>query len=230
MLVTDAEVVGLSVDGGRLVLRVEGRTVEVLLEDVRRAERRAARRPIGVEPLTPRIVQQRIRCGESAKEVALSGGWPVEAVERYEGPPLAERQHQASAARRSEVEGQAVEELVARHLRQPIEELEWDAWLVEDTRWEVRAAGGGQAVRLRWDTASRRVQALDEPGRRALREAAVDGDALTAVLRPVSSSRDSGIASAPPTKSSRRAHAEVPGWSDIARQVTGREQLSPDEG
>ena len=223
-MVAVVEVVGLSADGAGLVLRVDGESVEVPLEEVRRAERQAARAPAPAEPLTPRVIQQRIRCGESAKEVALSGGWTVETVARYEGPPLAERDHQATAARRTQVEGRPVEELVAAYLRQPVEGLVWDAWLVEDSRWEVRAAFGGQVIRLRWDVATRRVQALDEQGRRALREAAVDDDVLTSVLRPVSSARED----APPVvelpKPGRRSHAAVPGWDDIARQVTGRER------
>ena len=217
------EVVGLSADGARLLLRIDGNTVDVLLEDVRRAERKATRAPAPLEPLTPRLIQQRIRCGESTKEIALSGGWPVENVARYEGPPLAERDHQAAAARRSQVEGRPAEELVAAYLRQPTEAVEWDAWLVEDSRWEVRAACGGQAIRLRWDAATRRVQALDEQGRRALREASVD-DVLTSVLRPVSSAGDAGPVAASPVKAGRRTHAAVPGWADISRQVTGREQ------
>ena len=224
----DVEVVGLSADGARLVLRINGETTEVPLEEVRRAERQAARRPAPEEPLTPRVIQQRIRCGESAKEVALSGGWTVETVARYEGPPLAEREHQATSARRTEVDGRLVEDLVAAYLRQSVDALSWDAWLVEDTRWEVRAAYGGQAIRLRWEAAARRVHALDEQGRRALRETAVDDDVLTSVLRPVSSTREDEAAPVPTPKAGRRTHAAVPLWDDIARQVTGREQPERD--
>jgi hypothetical protein len=220
--VTQAEVVGLSEDGARLVLRVGWETVEVPLEDVRRAERRATQAPVPAEPLTPRLIQLRIRCGETAEQVAASGGWEVEVVRRYEGPVLAEREHHATQARRSETDGRLVEELVSAHLGEPPEAVEWDSWLVDDGRWEVQASAAGQAVRLRWDPASRRVHAVDEPARRALRVASVDDDVLTAVLRPVSRSRDDGPAPAQPPRPNRRA--EVPGWADIARQVSGREQ------
>jgi hypothetical protein len=219
---TAVDVVGLSADGSHLVLRVDGQTVEVPLEDIRRAERRGLAPVPPAEPLTPKLIQHRIRCGESAKEVALAGGWPVDVVARYEGPPLAEREHHATQARRSEVEGRLVEDLVAGHLGQPAEALEWDSWLVEDGRWEVRAAAAGQTVRLRWDPAGRRVQALDEPARRALRVAALDHDTLTAVLRPVSGG--GGAAPPPSPRTGRRTRAQVPDWNDIQHQVTGREQ------
>jgi hypothetical protein len=219
--VTDVEVVGLSADGSRLVLRVDGRPVEVALEDVRRAERRAGAAPPPSEPLTPRLIQHRIRSGETAEEVAADGGWPVEVVRRYEGPPLAEREHHAGEARRSEVDGRAVEELVTGHLRQQPDAVEWDSWLVDDGRWEVQATAAGQAVRLRWDPATRRVHAVDEPARRALRVAGVEDDVLTAVLRPVSTGPAAPPPATPAAKSGKRA--EIPGWADIARQVTGRE-------
>lgn len=215
------EVLGLSEDRSRLVLRVGEQSVEVPLEDVRRAERRLA--PARTrEPLTPKVVQQRIRAGESAEQVARAGGWPVEAVQRYEGPVLAEREHHARAARLAEVDGRTVEELVAAHLGRPVEQLEWDSWLVENGRWEVR--GGpveGPALRLRWDPAGRQVQALDEPSRRALRASSPD-DVLTAVLRPVASSNPGGSPS-PTANPARRSRAEVPLWADITSQVSGRE-------
>src|SRR4051794_10656804 len=85
--VTAAEVVGLSPDGSQLVLRVDGRSVEVPRELARRAERVAARHlsraPDPSEPLTPRSIQQRIRCGESAEDIADGSGVPVADVARY---------------------------------------------------------------------------------------------------------------------------------------------------
>lgn len=224
--VSAVEVVGLSADGTQVLLRVGEQTVELPLEDVRRAERRAQRwgatTPVSDEPLTPRLVQHRIRCGETAADIARDGGWTVEAVARWEGPPLAEREHHASQARVAEVDGMRVEDLVAGHLRLDPDAVEWDAWLVDEGRWEVRAHAAGQSLRLRWDPAGRRVQALDEPGRRVLRVAGVQEDLLTAVLRPVADNAPPAARPAPEPRP-RRARAEIPLWADISSQVTGRE-------
>ncbi len=42
-------------------------------------------------PLSPRDIQRRLRAGESVEQIARSAGVPVERVERYAGPVLAER-------------------------------------------------------------------------------------------------------------------------------------------
>jgi hypothetical protein len=190
------------------------------MELVRRAERVAARHlsraPDPTEPLTPRSIQQRIRCGESAEDIATAGGVRVADVARYQGPPLAEREHQAGLARQTLVEDRTVDELVSGYLGQ--DEVEWDSWLVEDSRWEVTARAGGQSLRFRWDALNRRVQAVDEPGRRALRVPGPADDVLTAVLRPIGASQGAAEPAARP----RTGRAEVPLWEDISRQVSGR--------
>jgi hypothetical protein len=248
--VTDAEVLGLTDDGARVVLRVGDETVEVALADVHRAQRQdVVVRQHREEPtgsLTPRLIQHRIRSGESSEDVARDAGCPAAVVARYEGPVLAEREHHARAARTAEVDGQEVEALVMGFFGEPADAIEWDSWLVSPGRWEVVAAAAGRRVRLRWEPASRRVSAADEASRRALKQAAA-GDALTAVLRPVSLSDDAdagavvvddpGVAAdvpasaaavpphTPPTpiRQPRRARAQVPLWNDISLQVSGRE-------
>jgi hypothetical protein len=242
--VTDAEVLGLTDDGARVVLRVGDETVEVALADVHRAERQDVvvrqQRDEPTGSLTPRLIQHRIRSGESSEDVARDAGCPAAVVARYEGPVLAEREHHARAARTAEVDGQEVEALVVAFFGEPADVIEWDSWLVSPGRWEVVAAAGGRRVRLRWEPASRRVSAADEASRRALKQAAA-GDALTAVLRPVSLSEDAergevmavetaaralpALPSVPPTpiRQPRRARAQVPLWNDISLQVSGRE-------
>ncbi|GAC1445066.1 MAG: hypothetical protein NVSMB55_23960 [Mycobacteriales bacterium] len=186
---TDAEVVGLTEDRERVLVRVGDETVEVSLIDIHRAERQ--RPAVGVESgaaLTPRVIQHRIRSGESADQIAREAGWPYSSVARYEGPALAERVHHADAARAAEVDGQLVGSLVAAHFGVPAGEIDWDAWLTSPGRWEVRGSSAGRVVRLRWDPLSRRVSAADDASRRALKQAAA-ADALTAVLRPLSTSQ-----------------------------------------
>lgn len=215
-----AEVVGLSPDGSQLVLRVDGEPVEVPMELVRRAERLAARHlsraPDPSEPLTPRTIQQRIRCGESAQDIADASGIPVADVARYQGPPLAEREHQARRARQALVEDRTVEDLVTGYLGQ--DEVAWDAWLVEDSRWELTARAAGKTLCLRWDALNHRVHALDEASRQALRVPGPADDVLTSVLRPIGPAPAAPEATARP----RGGRAEVPLWEDISRQVSGR--------
>jgi hypothetical protein len=236
--VTTAEVLGLTDDRERILLRIDDETVEVSLADIRRAERQ----PLAAgqaSALTPRLIQQRIRAGDTAEELARESGWPYAAVARYEGPALAERAHHAALARRAEVDGRVVEELVAEHFGVGLDDVSWDAWLVDPGSWRVEAASGHRDVRLRWEPAARRVVAADEASRRALQQAAAE-DALTAVLRPVSTSapvvrpevvdqsapdeRDGDEEPDAPAvvRQPRRARAEVPLWEDITMSVGGR--------
>ena len=218
-------VVGLTSDGLRLVLRSGADTFELALSDVPTA-RQPALPFAGGPPPSPREIQARIRAGETAADIAEGSGLPVEHVVRYEGPVLAEREHQAERAQRARVDGRLVGELVAEHmvrLAQDPELLVWDAWLVEPGRWEVRARCGREAVRLRWDPADVKVQAIDEAARHALRLGPASDDALGAVLRPVSG-RPTPVAAPPPARRpvARPRRATVPAWGDITAGVAGR--------
>ena len=223
-------VVGLSEDRASVVLRAGAETFELALADVRQAERAAAPATleVGSAGLSPRDIQQRIRRGESAADIAEAAGVPPAAVQRYEGPVLAEREHQAGLVRRALVDGRVVGDLVQEHLARvaPGEAVAWDCWLTDSGRWDVRASAGREVVRLRWDALNRRVQAVDETGRQALLLAPAAEDALGAVLRPVA--RRSGTAApqdapAPARTVRPRGRAEVPSWNDIATEVAGRE-------
>ena len=218
------EVLGLSDDGARVVLRVADLTVEVPLEEIHRAERRQPRAPLSDEPLTPKVIQRRIRAGETAQAVADSGGWSIEVVRRFEGPVLAEREHHAREARYAVVDGHVVDDLVCGHLRRPSEAVTWDSWLVDEGRWEVQARAAGEVVRLSWNPGTGQVRGVDDDAHRALRVASIGEDVLTAVLRPVSSGRQPQPEEQP--RAPRRARAEVPDWAHITQQVTGRDQPS----
>ena len=108
-------VVGLTRDGLRVVLRAGDETFELELADVPTPRQPALpfpQPPSEDRPPTPREIQQRIRLGETAAEIAEKSGLPLAAVTRYEGPPLAERAHQERQARLARVEGRVVDELV----------------------------------------------------------------------------------------------------------------------
>lgn len=226
-------VVGLSSDGLRLVLRSGNDTFELALRDVPTARQSAL--PFADQPRpTPRQIQERVRAGESATDIAERSGLSIDYVTKFDGPVLAEREHQAQRAQRARVDGRLVGELVSEHmvrLAQDPELLTWDAWLVEPGRWEVRAQCGREAVRLTWLPATLKVQAIDEPARQALRLGPVSDDALGAVLRPVS-----GRPTPPATPGLRKAGAKgrraaIPAWGEITAGVAGRaneQESSPD--
>ncbi len=56
-------------------------------------------------PLRPKEIQDRIRAGETADEIADAAGIPIDRVRRFEGPVLAEREYRALEAQRSTVRG-----------------------------------------------------------------------------------------------------------------------------
>jgi hypothetical protein len=216
-------VVGLTSDGLRLVLRSGNDTFELALRDVPTARQPAL--PFADQPPpTPRQIQERVRAGESAQDIAEQTGLAMEYITKFDGPVLAEREHQAEQAQRARVDGRPVGELVREHmarLAQDPELLVWDAWLVEPGRWEVRAQCGREVARFRWDPATVKVHALDEPARHALRLGPVSDDALGAVLRPVSG-RPTPVPALPGRRPGPRKRTAVPAWGDISAGVAGR--------
>ncbi|MDR1790253.1 MAG: DUF3071 domain-containing protein [Propionibacteriaceae bacterium] len=103
--------------------------------------------------LSVREIQARIRAGATVSEVAEAAGVPVEQVEPYAGPVIAEREYIAQQAgaqvarRGSEtIPHHTLAEVVAQQLAtKGIEasKIEWDAWKVDNTKWTiaVRVAG-----------------------------------------------------------------------------------------
>ena len=201
---------GLNADGTRLVLRAGTEVFELDLADVPQG-RQPALPFAGASPPTPREIQLRLRRGESVQQIAEDSGLPHDAVDRYAGPVLAERELQASRARRAVYDGRVVEELVLEHLGRlgaDPADVRWDCWLTEQGPWEVRAQAPGHLVRLAWDAAGRKVQALDEASRAALRRSPLAHDALEEILAP---------APARATRSSGRPRlGVVPLWDDQA--------------
>ena len=100
-------------------------------------------------PLTPKLIQQRIRAGESVHAIAQSGGLDVAAVERFAGPVLLERQHIAEQAQQTLMrkgDGQTLYALVTDRLLQrgvAPEDIDWDSWKREDGRWTIVATFPG---------------------------------------------------------------------------------------
>ena len=99
--------------------------------------------------LRPRDIQARIRAGESAEAVAEAAQTSVEKIMAFAGPVLAEREHVAERAQRSNLRRPAGEssgaartlgDAVEAHLRSCNVDpgvVAWDAWRREDGRWSL---------------------------------------------------------------------------------------------
>ena len=111
----ELRLVAVSEDGSYAVLAVPGRggrfalPIDDRLRTVARGQfSRLAQYEIEVEsPLRPKEIQDRIRAGETADEIADAAGIPIERIRRFEGPVLAEREYRAQEAQRATMRGQA---------------------------------------------------------------------------------------------------------------------------
>lgn len=162
----DLRLVGVHDDGEHLLLSGAGGEIFLLpIDEALRVavSRSPLRRPTSSAPadgrrLSPREIQAHIRSGATAAEVAKESGIPLEQVQRYEGPVLAERNHIASQARRVEVSGPipgsesyrnafgdesaTLDEMVSYRLAAfgiDPDSVTWDAWRRHDGTWTVTA-------------------------------------------------------------------------------------------
>jgi hypothetical protein len=176
--------VALSDDGKSLVLAAEGadsdERFELPIDDrVRAAARGDARRltqidvDMGTE-LPPRVIQARIRAGETPEEVAAASGTRVERIMRFAHPVLQERARVAEQARDARVrltEGTPTVALSAfmterlRLIDTDIDAVVWDAHRGDDGTWVVTGAwrAGQKSGTARWsfDIPSRTVAPFD---------------------------------------------------------------------
>ncbi|KRE60292.1 hypothetical protein ASG92_21780 [Arthrobacter sp. Soil736] len=158
----DLRLVGVHDDGEHLLLSgTGGEMFQLPINEALRmaASRPSVRTPAGsVVAMSPRDIQTRIRSGSTAAEVAAASGMPLEKVERYEGPVLAEREYVAQQARKVEVASPApghdiyrsafgdnpatLADMVAHRLTAhgiDSSSLEWDSWRRPDGTWTVVA-------------------------------------------------------------------------------------------
>ncbi len=163
----ELRLVAVSEDGSYAILAVPGRSGRFLLpiDDRLRTVAtgqfsRLAQYEIEVEnPLRPKEIQDRIRAGETADEIADAAGIPPDRVRRFEGPVLAERQYRAQEAQRATIRGTSdggpgprLGDIVAERLASVganSESTEWDSRKRPDGNWQVQlqfAIGGRPGV------------------------------------------------------------------------------------
>jgi hypothetical protein len=213
----ELRLVAVSEDGSYAVLEVPGRggryslQIDDRLRAVARGQfSRLAQYEIEVEsPLRPKEIQERIRAGETADEIADSAGVPIERVRWFEGPVLAERAYRAQEAQAAMVRrpggpgpGPRLGEVVTERLDAlgaSAEDARWDSTKRSDGSWQVQLvfAAGGRSRTAGWVYDPRRKHATpsdDEAARLSLPEAdlppppapsgAVRGEATVTQLQP----------------------------------------------
>ncbi len=177
--------VGLSEDGRSLVLTVdggdgtdEGERFELPVDDRVRAAARGDTRRLGQMPvdggLSPRVIQARIRSGETPEQVAAASGTRVERIMRFAHPVLQERTRVAEQAREARVRlsegtpGAPLQQFMAERLRllgADLDAVRWDAARSDEGTWVVSAAwrAGAKEGTTHWsyDLAARAVVPLD---------------------------------------------------------------------
>src|SRR5262249_3774276 len=180
----ELRLVAVSEDGSYAVLPAPGRSgrfslpIDDRLRIVARGQfSRLAQYQIEVEnPLRPKEIQDRIRAGETAEEIADAAGVPIERVRRFEGPVLAERVYRAQEARAATVRwagdsgpSRYLGEVVGDRLRDlgaSLEEAEWDSRKRSDGTWLVQlvfvTAGHPQSAEWVFDPQRRHVTPSDE--------------------------------------------------------------------
>src|SRR5436305_2204010 len=154
---------------GTVMLPVDDRVRAAVLGD---SDRLATLEVKLESALSPREIQARFRAGETAEQVALAAGVPVDRVRWLEGPVRDERVHVVDAARAA-VErggepvplGERVDDRLARE-GADLDSVEWDSWRDEDGIWTVQLSyrTGSQAVvaRWRWDATRQMLTGADE--------------------------------------------------------------------
>jgi hypothetical protein len=175
----ELRLVAVSEDGSYAVLTAPGRSgrfslpIDERLRIVARGQfSRLAQYEIEVEsPLRPKEIQDRIRAGETAEDIADAAGVPIERVRRFEGPVLAERAYRAQEAQGASIRpaadsgpgrplGEALAERL-RGLRANIDEAQWDSRKRADGNWQVSLVftAEGQPRLAEWvfDARSRHV-------------------------------------------------------------------------
>jgi hypothetical protein len=178
--------VALSDDGQNLILTTDGadsdggERFEVPIDDrLRAAARGDSRRltqidvDLGTE-LPPRVIQARIRAGETPEQVAAASGTRVERIMRFAHPVLQERSRIAEQARDARVrlsEGPPTVTLsafIAERLRLidiAVDAVSWDAHRDKDGSWLItggwRAGAKSGTTRWTFDLQSRTVAPAD---------------------------------------------------------------------
>ncbi|SSC24486.1 Protein of unknown function DUF3071 [Klenkia terrae] len=219
--------VALSDDGRSLVLAADvpdsidnGERFYLPIDDRLKAASRGDAQRMGqieldaANALSPRVIQARIRAGETPEQVAHASGTPVERIMRFAHPVLQERarvaeQAQGARVRLSEgTQGVALEQFMSDRLRllgADLDAIRWDSHRTDDGTWQVRAAwkAGHKSGTTKWsyDTSTRTVTPVD-----ATTMDFAEGTRLVRVVPDV----PAGLPASPPPRRTIAAVVEQP--------------------
>lgn len=177
----DVHVLGVHPDGNQLILSdAEGARYSLQITDALRDACKVAPplRPVptrrGSDEPTPREIQELVRAGATAEDIAREFSTPAEKVRRYEGPILAERAHAARQAQKRPIGTKpdsptlgdlVVDRLAARGVA--AHSIRWDAVRAGHAKpWEiiVRFIQNAEEREAHWslESESKRISAIDE--------------------------------------------------------------------
>ncbi len=180
---TRVNLVGPADDGLHLVVETDdGDQFELPIDDELRHAVRYARPKatphVEHDPgtLSPREIQQRIRAGLTAAELAEVTGMALDALEKFEPPVMAERAYIAELAQSTRIgrdpSSPLLGDLVLDRLAGrgvDVDTVVWDAWREVDEPWALAVDFGvdGRTVRAQWafDHSTRSVTAEDDESR-----------------------------------------------------------------
>ncbi len=144
---------GIAIEGGAVIATDrDGTNFRVEIDDVLRSRLRETTNvaPIA-RKLSPREIQTQIRAGMTASQVAEITGAPLDYIQRYEGPVLAERQYVVESALGVPVRAIDDEDpeasvptfggvMADRLVQLSADEPEWSSWKEEAGGWVLRLA------------------------------------------------------------------------------------------
>lgn len=179
----DLKVIGVE-NGALLAASDDGERFRIAIDDVLQSRLRLGRIEHGRRPkVTPREIQQQIRAGLSAEDVAELTGSTLDYVERFEGPILAEREHVVAQALAVPVRTGVEVDLLGEAptfgsvIRERLAALDasgerWASWKDVDGGWVVKLEFIADSIEhdARWDY---------EPRKSALAPANAEAAALS---------------------------------------------------
>ncbi|MDN4472717.1 septation protein SepH [Demequina zhanjiangensis] len=257
---TELHLVGPADDEQQLILAdADGREFRLAVTDeLRQAVRHAAARARETAPspqpasatMSPKEIQQRIRAGLSAAELAELTGEPFEALAKFEAPVIAEREYIVALARDTRIGSDAgapiLGDLVADRLAQrevDLDSLVWDAWRDVDEPWKVCVdfRTEGRIVRALWvfDHQARSLAAQDDESRWLTETELLDVPIPKRHLAAVRAETDAAVPLHPsrpaqPTAAEAEDESEAPSATellleDLAERRGTRESVPLDE-